>query len=65
MEFVDLKAQYRHLKSQIDHRIQIVLDHGRYILGPEVRELEEQLAARVGVRHCVSCGSGTDALLIA
>jgi UDP-2-acetamido-2-deoxy-ribo-hexuluronate aminotransferase len=65
MEFVDLKAQYRHLKSQIDHRIQIVLDHGRYILGPEVRELEEQLAARVGVRHCVSCGSGTDALLMA
>lgn len=65
MEFVDLKAQYRHLKSSIDARIQAVLDHGQYILGPEVRDLEERLAARTGAKYCISCSSGTDALLLA
>jgi UDP-2-acetamido-2-deoxy-ribo-hexuluronate aminotransferase len=65
MEFIDLKAQYRHLKSNIDGRIQAVLSHGQYILGPEVRELEERLAARTGAKHCISCASGTDALLLA
>ena len=65
MEFVDLKAQYRHLKSGIDARIQAVLDHGQYILGPEVRDLEERLAARTGAKYCISCSSGTDALLLA
>ncbi len=65
MEFIDLKAQYRHLKSSIDARIQAVLDHGQYILGPEVRELEERLAARTGAKYCISCASGTDALLLA
>lgn len=65
MDFVDLKTQYRKLKPAIDARIQAVLDHGQYILGPEVRELEERLAARVGAKHCIACSSGTDALLIA
>jgi UDP-2-acetamido-2-deoxy-ribo-hexuluronate aminotransferase len=65
MEFVDLKAQYRHLKPRIDARIQAVLDHGRFILGPEVQELEGRLAARVAARHAIGCASGTDALLLA
>lgn len=64
MEFVDLKAQYAALKQSIDARIQAVLDHGQYIMGPEVAELEEKLSAYVGVRHCITVGSGTDALLI-
>jgi UDP-2-acetamido-2-deoxy-ribo-hexuluronate aminotransferase len=65
MEFTDLKAQYRVLKKEIDARIQRVLEHGQYILGPEVREMEERLAAWTGARHCVSVASGTEALLIA
>jgi len=65
MEFCDLKAQYRRLKPRVDARMQAVLEHGRFILGPEVRELEERLAVRVGSRHCLSCASGTDALLLA
>ena len=65
LPYIDLQAQYRDLKASIDARIHAVLDHGQYILGPEVSELEERLAARVGVRHCISCGSGTDALLLA
>jgi len=65
MDFIDLKAQYRALKRDIDARIQRVLDHGQYILGPEVRELEEKLEAYTGSRHCVSVASGTEALLIA
>lgn len=65
LPYIDLQAQYRALKTSIDARIHAVLDHGQYILGPEVKELEEKLAARVGVRHCISCSSGTDALLLA
>jgi UDP-2-acetamido-2-deoxy-ribo-hexuluronate aminotransferase len=65
MEFTDLKAQYRVLKREIDARIQRVLEHGQYILGPEVRELEERLAAWTGAKHCVTVASGTEALLIA
>jgi len=65
MQFIDLKAQYRKLKLDIDARIQAVLDHGQYILGPEVAELETHLAARTGAKHCISCASGTDALLLA
>jgi UDP-2-acetamido-2-deoxy-ribo-hexuluronate aminotransferase len=65
MEFVDLKTQYRRLRPAIDARIQGVLDHGRFILGPEVRELELRLAARIGASHCIGCASGTDALLLA
>jgi UDP-2-acetamido-2-deoxy-ribo-hexuluronate aminotransferase len=65
MEFTDLKTQYRALKGDIDARIQRVLEHGQYILGPEVREMEDKLAAYTGARHCVSVASGTEALLIA
>lgn len=65
MEFVDLKAQYRHIQVRVDARIRAVLDHQRFILGPEVGELEERLAARAGARHCITCASGTDALLLA
>ena len=64
MDFVDLKAQYQRLKPRIDARIRAVLDHGRFVLGPEVQELEQRLATRVGARHCIACASGTDALLI-
>ena len=65
MDFIDLKTQYRQLKPEIDRRIQAVLDHGAYIMGPEVAELEAQLAAYTGSKHCISVASGTDALLIA
>jgi UDP-2-acetamido-2-deoxy-ribo-hexuluronate aminotransferase len=64
MQFIDLKAQYAALKPQIDAGIQRVLDHGQYIMGPEVKQLEERLAARTGVAHCVTVSSGTEALLI-
>jgi len=65
MQFIDLKAQYAALKPRIDARIQQVLDHGQYILGPEVKELEDALAKFTGSRHCISVASGTEALLIA
>lgn len=64
MEFVDLKAQYRALRESINGRIQRVLDHGQFIMGPEVKELEERLAAFTGANHCITCASGTEALLI-
>jgi len=64
MQLIDLQAQYRQLKGPIDARIRQVLDHGRYILGPEVEELEERLAEYVGIRHCIGLSSGTDALLV-
>lgn len=63
--FIDLKAQYQALKPQIQDRINRVLDHGQYIMGPEVYELEDKLAAYVGVKHCIAASSGTDTLLIA
>ena len=62
--FVDLQAQYQALKPQIQQRINAVLDHGQYIMGPEVRELEERLEAYTGAKHCITCASGTEALLI-
>jgi len=64
IEFIDLKAQYRALKPRIDARIQKVLDHGQYIMGPEVAELEQKLAAYTGSKHCITCSSGTEALLM-
>ncbi len=64
-EFVDLKTQYAALRESIDARIRKVLDHGQFILGPEVTELEGRLAAYTGAKHCVTCASGTEALLIA
>src|ERR671926_1980096 len=65
MEFTDLKTQYRAIKEDVDSRIRRVLEHGQYILGPEVRELEEKLAAYTGAKHCITVASGTEALLIA
>ncbi|MEJ6533221.1 DegT/DnrJ/EryC1/StrS family aminotransferase [Pseudoalteromonas lipolytica] len=65
MQFIDLAAQYQHLKTKIDKRIQTVLDHGHYIMGPEVQELEDQLASYVGVKHAITCANGTDALTLA
>ena len=65
MQFIDLAAQQILIKDGIDAGIQRVLEHGQYILGPEVYELEEKLAAYAGVTHCISCANGTDALQIA
>ncbi len=65
IEFIDLKAQYAALKDEIAVRMQKVLDHGQYIMGPEVKELETALAAHTGAKHCVTVSSGTEALLIA
>jgi dTDP-4-amino-4,6-dideoxygalactose transaminase len=62
MQFIDLQTQYQHLKRRIDKRIHDVLDHGKYIMGPEVQELEEKLADYVGVKHVITCANGTDAL---
>ena len=64
MQFIDLKAQQRLVREKIDIRIKKVLDHGKYIMGPEVDELEERLSSYVSIKHCISCSSGTDALLI-
>ena len=64
LPFVDLKTQYAALKDEIAQRMQRVLDHGQYIMGPEVGELEERLVAYTGARHCITVGSGTEALLI-
>jgi len=65
LDFIDLKSQYAALKDRIAQRMQAVLDHGQYIMGPEVKELEEQLAAFTGAKHCITVASGTEALLIA
>ena len=65
IEFIDLKAQQARLKDKIEAGIQNVLTHGQYILGPEVKELEEKLAAYVGATYCITCANGTDALQIA
>ena len=65
MEFVDLQRQYARCKDRIDERIHEVLRHGGFIMGPEIAELEEELAAYVGVRHAISCANGTDALQLA
>lgn len=62
--FIDLKSQYRALQPQIQSRINTVLEHGQYIMGPEVRELEQRLEAYTGARHCITVASGTEALLI-
>ncbi len=65
MEFIDLKAQYRKYQTAIDARMRAVLEHGHFILGPEIAELEAALAAYVGVGHCLTVASGTDSLEIA
>ncbi|MGL6072462.1 DegT/DnrJ/EryC1/StrS family aminotransferase [Craterilacuibacter sp.] len=65
IQFIDLKAQYQHLKTDIDARIHAVLDHGQYIMGPEVAELERELASYVGAKHAIGVCDGTAALQIA
>ena len=65
MQFIDLKAQQTLIKEKVDARIQDVLAHGQYVLGPEVSEVESVLAERTGVKHCITTASGTDSLLIA
>lgn len=64
MDFIDLKSQYAALRDNINARMQAVLDHGQYILGPEVMEMEAALVAYTGAEHCISVASGTEALLI-
>ena len=64
MEFLDLKTQQKRFRKPLEKRINKILDHGAYIMGPEVFELEQKLADYCGVKHAISCSSGTDALLI-
>lgn len=65
MRFIDLQPQQAAIKRELDRRVAAVLAHGQYIMGPEVAELEEKLAAYVGVKHCITVASGTEAILIA
>jgi len=65
IQFIDLKAQQNRIKADLDRRIQKVLEHGQFIMGPEVKELEIKLADYVGVAQCTTVASGTDALMIA
>ncbi len=65
MQFIDLKSQYRLIEDDVKARIHAVLEHGQYIMGPEVEALEIALADFVGTRHCIGLSSGTDALLAA
>lgn len=65
MEFIDLKEQYRRQRPEIDERMRRVMEHGHFIMGPEIAELETELAAYVGVKHAISVASGTDSLEIA
>ena len=64
MQFIDLLTQKERIKGALLRRFEDILDRGQFIMGPEVTELEAQLAAYAGTRHCVSCSSGTDALLM-
>lgn len=65
MEFIDLKTQYLRYQSEIDSRMRAVLDHGRFIMGPEIAEMEQSLAEFVDMKHCISVSSGTHSLEIA
>ncbi len=65
MQFIDLAAQQKRIRDRLEANITAVLDHGSYIMGPEIRSLEEKLAQYAGVKHAISCASGTDALLLA
>jgi UDP-2-acetamido-2-deoxy-ribo-hexuluronate aminotransferase len=65
MDFIDLRTQYQRVKPDVDARMARVLEHGQFILGPEVTELESVLARFVGTRHCIAASSGTDTLLMA
>ena len=63
--FIDLKSQYRLIQDEVKKGIEAVLEHGAYVMGPEIRDLEARLAEFTGVKHAVACASGTDALLMA
>ena len=65
MQFIDLKTRHQLIGDKLNARIQKVMNHGQFILGPEVREVEEKLAQYTGSKHCVTVSSGTDSLLIA
>jgi dTDP-4-amino-4,6-dideoxygalactose transaminase len=65
MQFIDLAAQQNLIRDSIETNIQAVLAHGKYIMGPEIKELEQRLAEFVGIEHGIACSSGTDALLLA
>jgi len=65
MQFVDLKTQYHRIQDKIHSNIHQVLEHGRYIMGPEIAELEQRLASYVSVKHSLGVSSGTDALMVA
>lgn len=65
INFIDLAAQQKRLNKKITNRIDKVLSHGKYIMGPEVSELEKSLANYMRVNNVISCGSGTDALVLA
>lgn len=65
MDFMDLKAQQELIKTSLDRRISKVLSHGKYIMGPEVKELETKLSEYTGAKHVISCANGTDALQLA
>ncbi len=65
MQFIDLKAQYRRIEQEIARRTQAVYEHSQFIMGPEIKEFEQRLARYIGVKHCISLSSGTDALLVA
>ena len=65
MQFIDLKEQQNIIRKQLEKKINKVLDHGKYIMGPEVFELEEKLVDYTNTKYCISCSSGTDALLLA
>ena len=62
--FIDLATQQKRLRSEIEARLNKVLDHGGYIMGAEVAELEAKFCSRLGVKHTISCSSGTDALIL-
>jgi len=65
VDFIDLKIQQDAIRPGLEAGLHRVLHHGQYIMGPEVKELEQKLASFAGANHCISCSSGTDALLIA
>jgi len=65
MQFIDLATQQKRIRDKIEANITAVLDHGKYIMGPEIKTLEQRLADYAGVKHAIGCASGTDALLMA
>ena len=65
MQFIDLKVQYRRIENEVNQRIKTVLEHGQFVMGPEIAELEQKLATFVGVKHCIGVSDGTTALQIA